>query len=77
MIVGPDHPYVRGKLSMDIAGGGYGMSDLFTWQARSFLDEIAGVAVLPVGARLADGLRNLPVLHAVVDSASSDGGVWT
>src|SRR5207248_1766302 len=54
---------------------GHGQNDFFTFQARAFLDEIAGLDRLPRCPRLAEGLHNLRVLHAVVAAAQGEGQV--
>jgi len=71
--LGPDHPYITRGLPMDFPSVGHGQSDFFTYQARAFLEEIAGVGELPRCPRLAEGLHNLRVLDAIVTSAA-DGG---
>ena len=43
VIIGPDHPYVAGGLPMDAPGVGLGQNDGFAYQARAFLDEVAGL----------------------------------
>jgi predicted dehydrogenase len=61
---------------MDFPSVGHGQSDFFTYQARAFLDEIAGLDEAPGRPRcprLAEGLHNLRVLDAIVTSAA-DGG---
>lgn len=73
VFVGPGHPYVRNGLAVDSPGAGHGTGDLFTFQARAFLDEIAGIKELPACATLADGLHGLRVLAAVVESARRGG----
>lgn len=72
VLVGPEHPYVAAGQAMPFAGVGHGNQDLFTYQARSFLDEIAGLDRLPRCASFADGLHNLRVEEAVVE-VRSDG----
>ncbi len=47
VIVGPDHPYVAAAQSMPFSGLGHGGQEFFTYQARAFLDEIAGLERLP------------------------------
>ena len=42
VIIGPDHPYVAGGLPMDAPGVGLGQNDGFVYQARAFLEEVAG-----------------------------------
>jgi predicted dehydrogenase len=73
VLAGPDHPYLNGGLAMDFPGVGYGQNDLFVWQARSFLEQVAGVEGLPRTATFRDGLRNLRLIAAVVDSAQNGG----
>ena len=46
VIIGPDHPYIRGGLPMDAGGVGHGVADLFVYQTRAFLDQIAGIGDL-------------------------------
>lgn len=72
VLIGPEHPYITGGLPMDFPGVGYGQNDLFSWQARAFLGQVAGVEGLPACPTFTDGLRNLRLLRAVV--ASSEGG---
>ncbi|TVT19445.1 Gfo/Idh/MocA family oxidoreductase [Amycolatopsis acidiphila] len=74
VFAGPRHPYVHNGLAVDSPGAGHGTGDMFTFQARAFLDEIAGLKELPPCASLADGLHGLRVLAAVVESARRDGG---
>ncbi len=75
VLVGPDHPYVAAGQSMPFAGVGHGGQDFFTYQARAFLDEIAGLSRLPGPATFAEGLRNLVVEEAVVGSAETGSAV--
>jgi predicted dehydrogenase len=46
---------------------------LFVFQARAFLEQIAGLDRLPPVPTLADGLHNMRLLEAVVSSADADG----
>jgi predicted dehydrogenase len=71
--IGPAHPYITGGLPMDFPGVGYGQNDLFSFQARAFLEQVAGVDGLTPCPPLAAGLHNLRLLRAVVDSAESGG----
>jgi predicted dehydrogenase len=73
VLVGPAHPYITRGIPMDFPSVGHGQNDLFTFQARAFLDEIAGLDQLPRCPRLAEGLHNLRVLDAVVASAREEG----
>ena len=71
VITGPDHPYIAAAQSMPFPGVGHGGQEFFTYQARAFLDEIAGLDRLPRQATFADGLRNLRVQRAVIESAAT------
>lgn len=73
VLVGPAHPYLTGGLPMDFPGVGHGQNELFAFQARAFLEQIAGLDRLPRCPALAEGLHNLRVLDAVVASARRDG----
>ena len=73
VLVGPQHPYITGGLPMDFPGVNYGQNDLFTFQARAFLEQVAGRQVLPPPPPLAHGLRNLRILAAVTESARTGG----
>lgn len=69
----PDHPYLTRGLPMDFPSVGYGQNDLFVFQARAFLEQVAGLDRLPPCPSFAHGLHNLRVLSAVVDAADADG----
>ena len=71
VLVGPAHPYLTGGMPMDFPGVGYGQNDLFTFQARAFLEQVAGLEVLPRLASFEEGLHNLRLLDAVVASAKA------
>lgn len=72
--VGPAHPYVKGGLPMDFPGCSFGVGDLFGYQARAFLEQVAGIDGLPPVATFRDGLRDLLTIDAVTRSADSHGG---
>src|SRR5215218_6146409 len=73
VLVGPAHPYLTRGLPMDFPGVGYGQNDLFTFQARAFLEQVAGVEGLPRLASFEEGLHNMRLLDAVVASAKAGG----
>jgi hypothetical protein len=74
VLVGPAHPYVTGGLPMDFPGVGHGQNDFFGYQARAFLEQVAGLdGGLPPVPSLAEGLHNLRILEAVAASARADG----
>lgn len=74
--LGPEHPYWKDGLAMDAAGVGVGQNEGFVFQARAFLEEVAGIPEsesLPRNADFADGLHNMRLLRAVADSAAAGG----
>jgi predicted dehydrogenase len=73
VLTGPEHPYITGGLAMDFPGVNYGQNDLFTFQARAFLERVAGAPVLPAPPPLEHGLHNLRVLAAIAESARTGG----
>lgn len=80
VLLGPEHPYLAGGLAMDAAGVGFGQNDAFVYQARSFLEEVAGIdetPSLPRCASLGEGVHNLEILAAVAESALGDGKLVT
>ncbi|MFF4522812.1 Gfo/Idh/MocA family protein [Streptomyces bluensis] len=77
IISGPRLPYFAGGYPMEAPGVGGGNAEMFTFQARAFLDQVAGVAdPLPACATFADALRTMEIIQAVVDS-SLHGGAAT
>jgi predicted dehydrogenase len=75
--VGPRHPYLGEGVPMPFPGVGHGNGEFFTYQARAFLHQVAGLDGLPACASFADGLRGMRVLQAVVESAGSKGRTVT
>jgi predicted dehydrogenase len=76
VIIGPDHPYFAGGLPMDAPGVGLGQNDGFVFQARAFLEEVAGISeadALPRNASFDEGAHNMEVLAAVAESAAHGG----
>lgn len=71
--IGPDHPYIAGGMAMDFPTVNYGQNDLFVWQARGFLEQVAGLSQTPKVASFEEGLRNLVILDAIVESANKGG----
>jgi hypothetical protein len=70
--VGPEHPSIARGIPMDALGVGHGLADLFVFQARSFLDEIAGIRSLPRCPGFADGRAQ----HASARSGHHIGHQW-
>ena len=66
VFIGPWHPYLARGLPMDFPTVGHGQNDFFVFQAKAFLDQIAGVREIPPCPDMAHGLHNLKVLEAVV-----------
>ena len=74
VLAGPEHPYVKGGLPMDFPGCSYGVGDLFGYQARAFLEQVAGIeGGLPAVAAFDEGVRDLTIIDAVARSASAGG----
>ncbi len=76
VILGPQHPYLSGGLAMDAPSVGFGQNDAFAYQARAFLEEVAGLpedVSLPRCATFDEGVHNLEVLDAVATSAANNG----
>jgi predicted dehydrogenase len=73
VLIGPQHPYIAGGLPMDFPSVNYGQNDLFVFQARAFLEQVAGVEGLERPPSFEDGVHNLRLLRAVVDSAQNGG----
>jgi len=76
VIIGPDHPYVGGGLPMDAPGVGVGQNEGFAYQARAFLEEVAGIDELdslPRCASFDEGVHNMEILAAVAESAANGG----
>src|SRR5919198_156697 len=73
VLAGPEHPYLGGGPPVAFPGVGHGQNDLFTWQARAFLEQVAGLKGLPPCRSFADGLHTMQVLAGVVESARQDG----
>lgn len=74
--LGPKHPYWRGGIAMDSPGVGIGHSESFVFQARAFLEEVAGISEadsLPRCATLEEGLHNMQLIDAISQSADSNG----
>ncbi|MFE5917450.1 Gfo/Idh/MocA family protein [Streptomyces sp. NPDC056468] len=74
IIAGPNLPYFGGGVPMEAPGVGASNGDNFTYQARAFLDQVAGVAEpLPACASFADALRTMEIIQAVVESSRTNG----
>jgi predicted dehydrogenase len=58
---------------MDAAGVGHGVADLFSYQTRAFLDQIAGIGDLGPLPGFDVGLHGLRVVAAITESAQSGG----
>ena len=69
----PNTPTSAQGIPMDALGVGHGLADLFVFQARAFLDEIAGNKTLPRCPSFADGVHSMRVLEAVTTSATNGG----
>jgi len=77
VLVGPEHPYVDRGLPMAFLGVGHGNTEFFTYQARAFLEQVAGLEGLPPCRTFADGLHTMRLTQAVADSAAANGQTVT
>jgi predicted dehydrogenase len=73
VLVGPQHPGIEKGIPMDFPSVGHGQNELFAWQARAFLDQVAELGRLAPLPSLADGLHNLEIEAAVTQSALHGG----
>lgn len=76
VVLGPGAPYWKDGLAMDAPGVAVGQNEGFVYQARAFLEEIAGFPEsdsLPRNADFTDGLRNMELIDAVSRSAAEHG----
>jgi predicted dehydrogenase len=73
VLIGPEHPYIRGGLPMDAGGVGHGVADMFAFQTRAFLDQIAGIDALGPLPGFEVGLRGLRLVAAIAESARLGG----
>jgi predicted dehydrogenase len=73
VLIGPQHPGIDKGIAMDFPSVGHGQNDLFAWQARAFLDQVAGLGKLAPLPSLADGLHNMEIQAAVTQSALHRG----
>ena len=74
--VGPSHPYIAGGLPVDAPGVNVGQNDQFFFQNRAFLQEVAGLPEsdkLPYCPDFRDGLHNMEVIEAVIQSGAANG----
>jgi predicted dehydrogenase len=74
--LGGDHPYISGGMPIDVSGVGFGQNEGFAYQARAFLEEVAGIPeeqALPRNASFDEGVHNMEILAAVAESAANNG----
>ena len=74
--LGPSHPYVSEGFPMAAPGISFGQNDTFVFQARAFLEEVAGTgdeSAWPGNATFEEGLRNMRLIEAVAESARNKG----
>ena len=77
VLIGPQHPGIEKGIPMDFPSVGHGQNDLFAWQARAFLDQVAGLGRLAPLPSLADGLHNMEIQAAITQSALNNGTAVT
>lgn len=76
--LGNPHPYIAGGMPIDVAGVGFGQNEGFLFQARAFLEEVAGLdesVSLPRNAGFGEGVHNMELLAAVAESERLGGTV--
>lgn len=74
VVINAHTPNYSGSLAMDAPGVGYNYNQNFSFQARAFLEQVAGIeGHLEPCATFADGLHTLKVIAAVAESADSNG----
>ncbi|MRX45186.1 Gfo/Idh/MocA family protein [Agromyces kandeliae] len=76
--LGNPHPYIAGGMPIDVSGVGFGQNEGFLYQARAFLEEVAGLdesASLPRNAGFDEGVHNMELLAAVAESERLGGAV--
>ncbi|MDF2822765.1 MAG: oxidoreductase domain protein [Mycobacterium sp.] len=71
--IGPEHPYIRAGLPMDAGGVGHGKAEFFAYQARAFLDQIAGIDGLGPLPGFDAGVHGMRLVAAVTESATAGG----
>jgi predicted dehydrogenase len=74
--LGNPHPYIAGGIPIDASGVGFGQNEGFLFQARAFLEEVAGIPEaesLPRNADFGEALHNMLILDAVARSAAAGG----
>ncbi|WP_276312884.1 Gfo/Idh/MocA family oxidoreductase [Microbacterium sp. 10M-3C3] len=80
VLLGNPHPYIAGGMPIDVSGVGFGQNEGFLFQARAFLEEVAGLdesVSLPRNAGFDEGVHNMELLAAVAESASNRGAAVT
>jgi predicted dehydrogenase len=73
VLAGPLHPYIADGLPMAFSGVGYGNAETFTFQARAFLEQVAGIDGLPRCASFSEALHTVQITKAIVRSAEGNG----
>src|SRR6476646_9955608 len=62
VLIGPEHPYLRGGLPMDAGGVGRGVADMVRLRLRAWVGEIAGIGELGPLPGFDAGLHGLRVV---------------
>jgi len=78
--LGNPHPYIAGGMPIDVSGVGFGQNEGFLFQARAFLEEVAGLeesVSLPRNADFHEGVHNMELLAAVAESERHGGSLIT
>ena len=73
VLLGGQHPHVAEGLVMPVAGVGFGLGDVFIFQAADFVTAVANHTPSRIAASFADGVANALVMDAVKRSAGAGG----
>lgn len=74
VVINNHTPNYASSLAMDAPGVGYNYSQNFAFQARAFLEQVAGInGHLEPCATFADGFHTLQVIAAIAESADKNG----
>jgi predicted dehydrogenase len=73
VLLGDQHPYLAEGLVMPVAGVGFGLGDVFIFQAADFVTAVATNTPSRIASSFADGVANALVMDAVKRSAAAGG----
>jgi predicted dehydrogenase len=73
VVLGDQHPHLAEGLVMPVAGVGFGLGDVFIFQAADFVTAVATNTPSRIASSMADGVANALVMDAVKRSAAAGG----